>query len=82
MMRIRVLFNQERLFLTSPEAIKEVTVTRTYDFEKPPQAGYIFRKLLGNGVLIAEGAEHQVRLLGHTRCDFVTDLFESVNAKL
>ncbi|KAF2167943.1 hypothetical protein M409DRAFT_65982 [Zasmidium cellare ATCC 36951] len=59
MMRLRVLFNQERLLLTSPEAMKEVLVQKTYEFHKPSQPTFLFRQLLGNGILVAEGAEHK-----------------------
>ncbi|KAK4495702.1 hypothetical protein PRZ48_012970 [Zasmidium cellare] len=57
--RLRVLFNQERLFLTSPEAMKEVLVQKTYEFAKPSQPSFLFRQLLGNGILVAEGGEHK-----------------------
>lgn len=32
LIRYRVLWNQERIFVTSPEALKEILVTRVYDF--------------------------------------------------
>ncbi|KYG47811.1 hypothetical protein M433DRAFT_141647 [Acidomyces richmondensis BFW] len=50
--RIRVVLKQERLFLTPPEAIKEVFVTKTYEFVKPSNAGFLFRRFLGNGFLL------------------------------
>ncbi|CZT11774.1 hypothetical protein WAI453_004318 [Rhynchosporium graminicola] len=59
LIRFRVLFNQERLFLTSIEALREVLVTNSYDFIKPEQASFTFRKVLGDGVLIANGAAHK-----------------------
>lgn len=61
MMRFRVLFNQERIFLTSTEALREVLVTNSYDFIKPEQASFAFRKMLGDGILVANGANHKVR---------------------
>lgn len=60
LIRLRVLFNQERLLLTSPEALKEVLVQKSYDWHKPSQPTFLFRKLIGNGILVAEGAEHKV----------------------
>lgn len=63
LIRFRVLFNQERLLLTTPDTVKEVLVNKPYDFMKPPQPSFLFRELLGNGVLVAEGAEHKVRVL-------------------
>lgn len=58
MIRFRVLWNQERLFLTSPEALKEVLVTKVYEFDGPQQGMYVFRKIIGNGLLVSSGAEH------------------------
>lgn len=57
--QFRALFNEERLFLTTPEALEEVLVKRNYDFIKPDQPAFLYRKILGNGVLIAEGDEHK-----------------------
>ncbi|KAL2067541.1 hypothetical protein VTL71DRAFT_1966 [Oculimacula yallundae] len=59
LIRFRVLFNQERLLLTSIEALREVLVTNSYDFVKPEQASFVFRKVLGDGILIANGASHK-----------------------
>lgn len=52
-------FNIERVLLVSPEAIKEVLVTRSYDFEKPSGVRHLLTTLLGNGLLVAEGDEHK-----------------------
>ncbi|KAK0103126.1 hypothetical protein ONS96_005734 [Cadophora gregata f. sp. sojae] len=57
--RFRTLFNQERIFLTSTDALREVLVTNSYDFVKPEQASFTFRKILGDGVLVAEGESHK-----------------------
>lgn len=54
-----MLFNRERLFVTSPEAIKELLVTKSYNFVKNDLPTFLFRTLLGNGLLIAEGDEHK-----------------------
>ncbi|KAG4414963.1 hypothetical protein IFR04_011891 [Cadophora malorum] len=59
LIRFRTLFNQERIFLTSTEALREVLVTNSYDFVKPEQASFTFRKILGDGVLVAEGPSHK-----------------------
>jgi cytochrome P450 len=55
------LFNQERLLLTSPKALSEVLVTRAYDFVKPAEVVWILGRLLGHGVLLAEGDEHKAQ---------------------
>ncbi|KAH7383505.1 cytochrome P450 [Cadophora sp. MPI-SDFR-AT-0126] len=59
LIRFRTLLNQERIFLTSTDALREVLVTNSYEFVKPEQAGFTFRKILGDGVLVAEGASHK-----------------------
>ncbi|KAK5711335.1 hypothetical protein LTR17_018462 [Elasticomyces elasticus] len=50
---------QERVLLTDPKALAEVLVTKNYDFVKP----YHFRnglgRILGIGILLAEGDEHK-----------------------
>ena len=51
--------NIERVFLTSPKAIGEVLVQNSYDFVKPKLARDTLGKLLGFGVLLAEGEEHK-----------------------
>ncbi|KAK3330238.1 cytochrome P450 [Apodospora peruviana] len=53
------LFNQERLLITSPEALSEVLVTKSYHFQKPGHVRYTLGRILGVGVLLAEGDEHK-----------------------
>ncbi|TQN74808.1 Cytochrome P450 monooxygenase FUM15 [Colletotrichum shisoi] len=57
--RYRGLFNQERLLITSPKALAEVLVTRNYDFHKPSAVRSSIGRILGVGVLLAEGDEHK-----------------------
>ncbi|KAK1600029.1 cytochrome P450 [Colletotrichum navitas] len=59
--RYRGLFNQERLLITSPKALAEVLVTRNYDFRKPGAVRSSIGRILGIGVLLAEGDEHKVQ---------------------
>lgn len=59
MIRYLALLNSERLLVTSPKAISEVLVTKNYDFQKPPMMRYSLGRLLGIGVLLAEGEEHK-----------------------
>jgi cytochrome P450 len=47
--------------VTSPKALGEVLVTKNYDFIKPPDVREGIVRILGNGVLIAEGDEHKVQ---------------------
>jgi hypothetical protein len=53
--------NQSRLMLTSPKAIAEVLVQKSYDFVKPSLVRAGIGSILGVGVLLAEGDEHKVR---------------------
>lgn len=54
-------FNEERVLLTSPKALAEVLSTDSYSYIKPPDVSNIVGKLLGFGVLLAEGDEHKVQ---------------------
>ena len=55
------LFNSERLMITSPKALGEVLVSKNYDFIKPGQIVRGIGRLLGIGVLLAEGEEHKIQ---------------------
>jgi cytochrome P450 len=52
-------FNAERLLITSPKALGEVLVTKNYEFIKPAQFRTGLARLLGVGILLAEGDEHK-----------------------
>ncbi|PNS14191.1 Cytochrome P450 94C1 [Sphaceloma murrayae] len=52
-------FNQERVLLTSSRALGEVLVTKNYDFVKPNLVRTGLARLLGVGILLAEGDEHK-----------------------
>lgn len=53
------LLNQERLLVVSPKALAEVLVTKNYDFIKPPMMRFGLGRILGIGILLAEGDEHK-----------------------
>ena len=53
-------FNAERVMVTSPKAIGEVLVQKNYDFIKPSQLRNGIGRVLGVGILLAEGDEHKV----------------------
>lgn len=57
--RYLAFLNSERLLVTSPKAIAEVLVTKSYDFIKPTQLRSGLGRILGVGVLLAEGDEHK-----------------------
>jgi cytochrome P450 len=54
-------FNSERLLITSAKALSEVLVTRNYDFEKPKELAQTIGRILGIGILLAEGEEHKTQ---------------------
>ena len=53
------IFNSERLIVTTPKGLSEVLTTKNYDFVKPTQIVRGIGRLLGYGVLLAEGDEHK-----------------------
>lgn len=55
----RWLFNEPRVLISSPKALGEVLVQRNYDFVKPARVRNGLGRLLGVGVLLAEGDEHK-----------------------
>lgn len=56
----RWLFNEPRVLVTTPKALGEVLVQRNYDFVKPERLRNGLGRLLGVGILLAEGDEHKV----------------------
>lgn len=62
LIRYRSLFNEERLLITTPKALGEVLVTKNYDFVKPELMRDGLGRLLGVGILLAEGDEHKVKI--------------------
>jgi hypothetical protein len=61
LLRYRHAFNRERVLVASPKALAEVLVTKNYEFIKPTQFRNGLGRLLGIGILLAEGEEHKVR---------------------
>lgn len=53
------LLNAERVIVTSPKGLSEVLTTKNYEFVKPAQVAQGIGRLLGIGVLLAEGDEHK-----------------------
>ncbi|MCJ1248523.1 hypothetical protein MMC30_005741 [Trapelia coarctata] len=61
LIRYRVLFNTERLLITNAKGLGEVLVAKNYEFIKPLQLRQGLGRVLGVGVLLAEGEEHKVQ---------------------
>ncbi|KAF1852036.1 cytochrome P450 3A4 [Cucurbitaria berberidis CBS 394.84] len=55
----RGFFHSDRLILTTPAALADVLVHKSYDFEKPPWVRAFLKRFLGEGLLVAEGVKHQ-----------------------
>ena len=54
------MFNIERLLITSPKALGEVLTTNCYKFVRPKSIRIDLGRILGVGILTAEGDEHRV----------------------
>ncbi|GFF60042.1 LOW QUALITY PROTEIN: hypothetical protein IFM46972_11530 [Aspergillus udagawae] len=59
--RFTTVFNQERLILTSPEALSDALVTHNYDWDKPEQMKKGLGRIVGQGVLLASGNVHKTQ---------------------
>ncbi|OTA93792.1 hypothetical protein M434DRAFT_72545 [Hypoxylon sp. CO27-5] len=82
--RYLAAFNQERLLITNPKALAEVLVTKNYDFQKPGNIRFGLSRLLGVGILLAEGDEHRTQrknLMPAFAFRHVKDLYPSFWAK-
>ncbi|KAL9060636.1 MAG: hypothetical protein Q9162_000587 [Coniocarpon cinnabarinum] len=55
----RSIMNSERVFVTSIDAMKEVLTAKSYEYVKPRQFLEGVGRILGVGVLFAEGDEHK-----------------------
>lgn len=69
--RYYIAGNLERITVTSPKVLSEVLVSKAYDFAKPLVIQQGLGRLLGNGILLAEGDEHKVgndRLMSPVLC--------------
>lgn len=53
------IFNSERVLVTSPKGLGEVLTTKSYDFHKPSLIRVGIGRILGIGILLAEGDEHK-----------------------
>ncbi|KAB8292516.1 hypothetical protein EYC80_008226 [Monilinia laxa] len=51
-------FGSERLSIADDDALKQMTIRNPYNYPKPLRAKLWMVRILGDGVLLAEGAEH------------------------
>src|SRR5712664_3402378 len=59
LIRYSHLLNAQRVLVTTPKALAEVLVTKNYEFIKPSFFRHNLGRLLGVGILFAEGDEHK-----------------------
>ncbi|KAI4933821.1 uncharacterized protein J4E92_003490 [Alternaria infectoria] len=57
----RGFLHTTRLILTTPAALADVLVHKSYDFEKPSRARRFLMRFLGEGLLLSEGEEHRLQ---------------------
>ncbi|KAF2772399.1 cytochrome P450 [Teratosphaeria nubilosa] len=55
------MWGSERLLVASPKALGEVLVTKNYEFIKPAHFRHGLGRILGIGILLAEGDEHRTQ---------------------
>ncbi|KAF3905294.1 hypothetical protein ABW21_db0208505 [Orbilia brochopaga] len=53
------ILNRERLMPTNPKVLAELLTSKSYTFVKPRLFQFSLARLLGNGLLMAEGDEHK-----------------------
>lgn len=59
LLRYYIVGQLERLIVTNPKALSEVLNSKVYDFAKPTIAQQNLRRVVGDGVLLAEGDDHK-----------------------
>ncbi|KAH0837735.1 hypothetical protein AYO21_09358 [Fonsecaea monophora] len=59
LIRLKGFLNADQVLVTSPKALAEILVTRSYDFPKPDKDRTFLRQLIGDGLVVAEGEQHK-----------------------
>ncbi|KAF7719415.1 Cytochrome P450 monooxygenase [Penicillium ucsense] len=59
LIRYRMRFNKEVVFVTSPKGLSEVLVQKSYEFAKPAKLRLGLGRILGVGLIVAEGSQHK-----------------------
>ena len=62
LIRYTSILNQERLMITTPQALGEVLTQNSYDYIKPAMVRNGIARVLGVGLILAEGDEHKVSI--------------------
>lgn len=58
-MRFHNFFGDDALLLTDPKSLNHILLSRSYDFPKPKTVQEALCKVLGSGLLLAEGEAHR-----------------------
>ncbi|EPS32247.1 hypothetical protein PDE_07207 [Penicillium oxalicum 114-2] len=59
LIRYRMRFNKEVIFVTNPKGLSEVLVQKSYEFAKPAKLRLGLGRILGVGLIVAEGNQHK-----------------------
>lgn len=55
------VFNQDRIIISNPKALADVLNNNCYDFEKPSEPRAFLARILGWGLILAEGDMHKLQ---------------------
>lgn len=61
LIRLKGLLQSDHLLLTDPKAFAEVLSLKSYEFEKPTGARKFLTYVIGNGLVVSEGAIHKTQ---------------------
>lgn len=59
--RLKGILHSDKILLTSTKAFAEVLVTKSYDFPKSEKGRAFLRSVIGDGLVVAEGAQHKLQ---------------------
>ena len=54
------ILNAQRILVTKPQPLMEILTSNSYDYIKPPFTREALIRVLGLGLVLAEGNEHKV----------------------
>ncbi|KAL4901764.1 cytochrome P450 [Aspergillus multicolor] len=61
LLHLHGLLGSEQLLLTNPTSLNEALIQKPYGFEWPPGDSAFLRRILGHGLITAEGAAHKAQ---------------------
>ncbi|KAG1903374.1 cytochrome P450 [Suillus fuscotomentosus] len=83
-LKYKGFFFSDRLFTMDTRALNHVLTHSSSDYQKPSQVRYNLSRILGEGVLFVEGAQHRQQnpAFGPAQIRALTDIFLSKSIKL